>query len=319
MYKPVNYNLGVAFDASHVKGRTADYKEDLDFHNLESTRHAEHLEFDYSYFRDRGINFFRDGSLMYKTCPRPNEYNWDYLDRVAKQEGNIQISLSHYEFPAWLSREDILQGKFADFLELFACEFADRYKDRFHSVIPCVEIGYWCHMISSWGRWHPFVENWWNIYTVVMDAVIASARVLRDFKINVALSEPFGLETPLNDQARPFLTLLGHDDKVAEENNSHSFKNGRDDLLQILGLNYYRLDTIKSTTEELRAFLPYKEILIAETGNCHNQHISPDEWLTSLDNLGKVVDTVIWSPAVEMSNFEFGDETGGYLLARDGR
>lgn len=311
-----NFNLGVAFDASHVKGKSADYQADLDFHNLEATKHCEKLEFDYQYFRNKGVQFFRDGSLLYKTCPAPDEYNWNYLDRVASQEGEIQVSLSHYEFPIWMEKEGIINGEFADFLANFSGEFAKRYKGRFHSVIPCVEIGYWCHMISSWNRWHPFVGDWWEIYDKVIRAVISSAKVLREYDMKVALSEPFGVETPITDQARPFLNVLGWKDEKASELGYKFYEEGNNDLLQILGLNYYRLDTIKSTTEELKVLLPDKEIIFAETGNCHNADISEGEWLSYINSLGKLTDVVIWSPAVEMSNFEFGEPVGGYLLNR---
>lgn len=312
MVKYKNFNLGIAFDASHVRGKCANYQKDLDFNNLETTLHTEHLESDYKYFYEKGVRLFRDGSLMYRTCPSPLAYDWSYLDRVASQKGDIQISLSHYEFPSWMSREDIFYGRFSDFLSDFTFKVCQRYGNRFHSIIPAVEIGYWCHMISSWNRWYPFIENWWAIYDEVMRATIESAKILRSFNVDVALSEPFGFEMLMEDQARPFLNLLGFEDKIAEENGIY-FK-GDYDLLQIAGCNFYRLDTVKSSIEELKALLPDKEIVIAETGNCHNQHISPDEWLSSLDNLGKIVDNVIWSPAIEMSNFEFGEDTGGYLL-----
>lgn len=310
-----NFNLGVAFDASHVRGKTADYKGTLDFNNLDATRHVENLEFDYQYFRDRGVNFFRDGSLMYKTCPDNHTYNWDYLDRVAKQEGDIQLSLSHYEFPTWVSQADILEGKFASFLAEFSLQVAERYKNRFHSIIPAVEIGYWCHMMSSWARWNPLADSWWQVYEMVMGAVIESAKVLRSHDIPVALSEPFGLECPITDQARPFLNLLGHPDPIAVDNGCRW--QGEEDLLQILGLNYYRLDTIESSISELKALVPNKEIIIAESGNCHHPHMSPEQWLEELDAIGKVVDLVVWSPGIEMSNFEFGEPTGGYLLSRE--
>jgi hypothetical protein len=109
---------------------------------------------------------------------------------------------------------------------------------------------------------------------------------------------------------------MGHDDPVARDNACGVEWEGNEDLLQILGLNYYRLDTIASSINELKTLLPTKEIIIAETGNVHNPHMSPDQWLEELDAIGKVVDLVVWSPGVEMSNFEFGEPTGGYLLSR---
>jgi hypothetical protein len=60
-----SWRLAGAFDAGHIRGWTPDFAQELNFHQLELTGHAQQLETDYALFRDEfGIQLFRDGAWL---------------------------------------------------------------------------------------------------------------------------------------------------------------------------------------------------------------------------------------------------------------
>ena len=79
-----SWKLAGAFDAGHIRGWTPDWTAELDFHQLEISGHAAQLESDYRLFREEfGLTLFRDGAWLARSCPRPAEFDWSYLDRLA--------------------------------------------------------------------------------------------------------------------------------------------------------------------------------------------------------------------------------------------
>ena len=221
-----------------------------DFHQLEITGHAAQLEADYQLFREEfGLTLFRDGAWLAKTCPAPQQYDWSYLDRLASvSQGQVTLTLCHYEWLPWLDAEDIWNGRAIDLMAEFAAQVARRYQGVFPSYVPVVESGYWTAMMTDWGRWWPAQrahpgERWWKLYAMVGRMLIAMARAVReaDPEAEIALNEPWAWhpQVSLHDQARPFFTLLGYPDPVAVEETGSDDWGGSEDLLQIVGLNFY--------------------------------------------------------------------------------
>ena len=66
------WTLAGAFDAGHIRGGTPGWENELDFHQLELTGHAQQLEGDYRLFREEfGLSLFRDGAWLARSCPAP--------------------------------------------------------------------------------------------------------------------------------------------------------------------------------------------------------------------------------------------------------
>src|SRR5947208_15982626 len=95
------WKLAGAFDAGHIRGWTPGWEQPLDFHQLELTGHAEQFEADYRLLREEfGLRRFRDGAWLARSFPAPDRFDWRYLDRLAAvSEGQITLSLCHYEWP----------------------------------------------------------------------------------------------------------------------------------------------------------------------------------------------------------------------------
>jgi hypothetical protein len=331
-----SWTLAGAFDAGHIRGGTPGWERELDFHQLEISGHAEQLEADYRLFREEfGLTMFRDGAWLGRTCPRPNEYDWSYLDRVAAvSQGQVFLSLCHYEWLPWLEVEDVWNGRAVEAMEAFAGEVASRYRGSFAGYLPVVEIGYWTAMMTDWARWWPArakqpASSWWKMYGVTGRMMVRMARAVReaDPQATIALSEPWAWHPhmPLADQGRPFDTLLGRPDPVAKRECGDDRWGGDSSLLQFVGLNFYN-DwgtnqgwPLSRLLLEARKRYPHQRLGIGETGNCHFAHCNTVEaWLELIDReVGKAnaegarVELVTWAPILTLGDFDWGTPAPG--------
>lgn len=330
------WRLAGAFDAGHIRGWSPDRKQELDFHQLELTGHAEQLESDYALFREEfGLSLFRDGAWLSRTAPRPGELDWSYLDRLATvSRGQVYLSLCHYEWLPGLGEEDIWNGRVVDLMAEFAAEVARRYRGQFAAYIPVVESGYWVAMMTDWGRWWPArgtpgERGWWDLYRVVGRMLVQMARAIReaDPDAKIGLNEPWAWHphVPLEDQGRPFNTLLGRPDPVAARETGCDDWGGTSSLLQIVGLNFYNNWGVEQDWPlsrlilEARRQFPDQELIMGETGNCHFSHChTVADWLALLDaqieeanQQGARLSAVTWAPILTLGDFDWGRPAPG--------
>lgn len=336
------WQLAGAFDAGHIRGWTPAWERELDFHQLELTGHAAQLEDDYRLFREEfGLSAFRDGAWLARTFPAPGRFDWEYLDRLAAvSRQQVTLSLCHYEWLPWIQEADLWDGRVIALMAEYAGAVAARYRGCFAAYIPVVEAGYWTAMMSAWGRWWPARDKasapgWWQLYTVVGRMIVAMARAVRaaDPDIPLGLSEPWAWHphTSLEDQGRPFGTLLGRHDAVAERETGIAEWGGDPSLLQIVGLNFYNnwgVDhgwPLSRLLLEARRRFPEQEIIMAETGNCHFSDCHTvagwlqliDEQVTLANERGAGVRAVTWAPILTLGDFDWGHPAPGAWVTWD--
>ncbi|HEX2517875.1 MAG TPA: hypothetical protein VH257_24445, partial [Chloroflexota bacterium] len=255
-----SWQLAGAFDAGEIRGWTPDFQQELHFHQLELTGHAEQLEGDYRLLREEfGLRRFRDGAWLARSLPAPGQIDWTYLDRLAGvSRGEVTLSLCHYEWPPWIEPPDLWNGRVLEAMADFAGQVARRYRGHFGAYIPVVESGYWTAMMTDWGRWWPAAPRstvhgaseangeataWWRLYAVVGRMLVAMARAIKDGdpRARVALSEPWAWHphVSLEDQGRPFNTILGRPDPAAARETGSDSWGGDPSLLDEVGLNFY--------------------------------------------------------------------------------
>jgi hypothetical protein len=195
-------------------------------------------------------------------------------------------------------------------------------------------------MMTDWGRWWPArmdrpPDRWWRVYAVVGRMLVAMARAVReaDPDVPIALNEPWAWHprVTLRDQARPFFTLLGLPDPEAARETGSDAWGGRDDLLQIVGLNFYNnwgVDhgwPLKRLLQRARRQFPQKRIIIGETGNCHfSECHTVEAWLRLIDEQveaanakGAKVETVTWAPVLTLGDFDYGRPAPGAWVTWD--
>jgi hypothetical protein len=312
------WTLAGAFDAGQIRGGSPGWEQELDFHQLALTGHAEQLEADYRLFREEfGLRQFRDGAWLDRAFPAPGRWDWSYLDRLATvSRGEVTLSLCHYEWPRWATEYDLASGRIVEAMATYAGRVAERYRVSFASYIPVVECGYWTAMMSDWRRWWPAAgaegkaHRWWAVYAVVGRMLVATARAVRaaDPEATIALSEPWAWhpQVSLADQGRPFDTLLGRPDPVAVRETGEDGWGGDPSLLDVAGLNFYNN-------------WGQPEGWLGETGNCHfaDRHTVPD-WLRLIADQvdaanaqGAAVEGVTWAPVLTLGDFDWGQPAPG--------
>lgn len=336
------WKLAGAFDAGHIRGWTPDFEQELDFHQLELTGHAQQLESDYQLFRDEfGMELFRDGAWLARTYPAEGQFDWSYLDRLATvSNGQVYLSLCHYEWLPWIREGDLWSGRVVDRMAEFAFRVAERYRGKFAGYLPVVESGYWTAMMTDWGRWWPAAGKdgsraWWNVYSVVGRMLVAMARAVKqaDPSASIALSEPWAWHprVSLEDQGRPFNTLLGRSDPIAARETGTDDWGGDPSLLQILGLNFYNNWGVEQGWPlsrlllEARRTYPEQRLFIGETGNCHFSDChTVAGWLELMDEQvelanreGAGVEVVTWAPVLTLGDFDWGHPAPGAMVTWD--
>ena len=336
------WKLSGAFDAGHIRGWTPDWKQELDFHQLELTGHAEQLESDYRLFREEfGLSSFRDGAWLARSYKGPGRFQWDYLDRLAKSsKGEVYLSLCHYEWLPWISTEDVWSGRVIALMSDFAGRVAERYRGQFAGYIPVVESGYWTAMMTDWARWWPATGKkqkhaWWELYAIVGKMLVGMARRIKDVdpKTPIALSEPWAWHphVSLEDQGRPFNTLLGRPDPVAARETGSDDWGGDPSLLQIIGLNFYNNWGVEHGWPlsrlllEARRHYPEQRLIMGETGNCHFSDChTVAQWLELIDEQvetanasGARVEAVTWAPILTLGDFDWGRPAPGAFVTWD--
>jgi hypothetical protein len=336
------WTLAGAFDAGHIRGGTPGWENELDFHQLELTGHAQQLEGDYRLFREEfGLSLFRDGAWLARSCPAPGEYDWSYLDRLAAvSEGQVYLSLCHYEWPLWETAENVSGGRVVDHLTDFAFRVAERYRGRFAGYVPVVESGYWVAMMTDWNRWWPAARGgrrrgWWELYAVVGRLLVEMARAIKsaDPSAVVALNEPWAWHphVSLEDQGRPFFTLLGRHDPVAERELGRATFGGDLGLLDVVGLNFYNNWgepegwPLHWLLREARRQFPDQRLIIGETGNCHFSDChTVGGWLELIDREvelanqdGARAEAVTWAPILTLGDFDSGMPAPGAWVTWD--
>lgn len=336
------WKLAGAFDAGHIRGGSPEWKEELDFHQLELTGHAAQLEADYRLFREEfGLMLFRDGAWLARSLPAPGRFDWRYLDRLAAvSDGQVFLSLCHYEWFPWLQEADIWSGRVIEWMAEFAGAVARRYRGCFTAYIPVVESGYWTAMMTDWGRWWPAGPgkertSWWRMYAIIGRMMVAMARAIRaaDSQARISLNEPWAWHphVSLADQGRPFHTLLGHPDPEAARQTGTDDWGGDDSLLQIVGLNFYNnwgMEhgwPLSRLVLEARRGFPDKEIIMGETGNCHFSDCYPvarwldllDEQIGAANEQGAGLRVVTWAPILTLGDFDWGKPAPGAWVTWD--
>lgn len=336
------WTLAGAFDAGHIRGGTPEWERELDFHQLELTGHAQQLEDDYRLFREEfGLHLFRDGAWLARTCPAPDEFDWSYLDRLAEvSQGQVFLSLCHYEWPPWLDMADLWNGRIVDLMADYARRVAARYRGRFAAYVPVVESGYWTAMMTDWNRWWPatrggHARRWWELYAVVGRLLTGMSRSIReaDPDVPIALNEPWAWhpQVSLKDQGRPFYTLLGRPDPVASREIGTDDLGGDPSLLQIVGLNFYNNWGVDHSWPlhrlllEARRRFPEQRLIMGETGNCHFSDChTVAGWLQLIDEQvelanaqGASVEAVTWAPILTLGDFDWGRPAPGAWVTWD--
>ena len=312
---------GMCFDGSVVRGRGDDGRL-LHFSNTRATGHVRQMESNYERARQMSLTRFRD-TVLWDESNRCPDYHW--LDRLrAVSNGQIELVLNHYGLPEWIDETMFWNGSAAGAMFELACQIAHRYRGAFRSYNIGVELGIWTDWIAAPNnRQWPFGNrDWWAVYKQTSAITIAIAKGLKagDPMCLTSMSEPWGWgPMPYIDQARPFATILGQPDDVANQNNCPTWQQGHTGLLDIVGLNIYFENDIPQMLVAARHLFPDKKVVVAETANIYRPDCHPPAlWWAKFEALNEAELEASWNPGFTMLTHELGERMHGNLLSEDG-
>jgi hypothetical protein len=320
----MSLHYGLCFDGSAIRG-VGTAGQPLDFCNTLANDHYTRAREDYALARSAGITRFRDSALWHLHSQGSQKIDWAWIDQLADlSQGQTELAILHYDVPHWLTEREFWDGTAAKHMYWQARAIASRYRNGvFRSYNPAVELGTWTNLIAAphdrqWPRGN---RSWWEVYRVTSAIAIAIAKGLKhgDPDAQVALCEPWGMgHMSYDDMARPFNTLLGLPDEVAEREGCHTWQHGAWDLLDVVGLNIYEDRPIAPMLAEARQRFPDQRVVVGETANTQMGHDpaewDPARWWARFEALGEPGLEVMWCPGLQMRTHEDGEWMGACLL-----
>ena len=217
---------------------------------IRSTRHDELARSDYLLLERHGILTARDGLRWHLIERTPRSYDFTSATPmlVAAKETGMQViwDLWHY---GWPDDIDIFSSQFVDRFAAFAREAAKRISehDRTPYLSPINEISFFSWAGGEGGIFNPFAQHRGDeIKRQLVRASIAAIAALRE--VNAAI-KIFQIDPIINVVPR---SQSSDDVRHAEEYRQSQFHawdmitgrscpelGGRDDLIDVIGVNYY--------------------------------------------------------------------------------
>lgn len=303
---------GAAFESGHYRGRALD-GHPIDYHQLEATRHAEHLEEDYRIAREEfGVSAFRDGAWLARLVDARGRADWSYLDRLAAvSRGQTELAVCHYEWPWLTSLRDLDSGYVIEDLARIAGEIARRYPGAFASYCPIVEMGHWHHKMARERLWWPAENSPRHLWPLVTQCFRAMAHAVRmhDASAAVTASEPWNAwpDGPSLDELQAAFDEVAH-------------------VVDIVGLNIYGMQPTPpwQLLVEARRRFPDKRLVVSETSHGFEaDRFTAGQWLGIMDHAiryandhGARVERGYWAPFVDLVG-DHGRPLPGGLVRHD--
>lgn len=216
-----------------------------------SSGHDMLLEKDYAALAKEGLLTARDGARWHLIEATPNEYDWrsflPMIHAAARHDMQIIWELAHFGYPEHL---DIWRTSFVDHFERFARAMAQLMRDEgvqhpFFTPINQISFWSWAGADVSW--LDPYAsERGRELKRQLVRATLAAMHAIRDVypDARFVLTDPLVqiAPDPDNPDSKPY----------ADAQNQAQFEawdwiagrdapelGGREDFLDILGLNYY--------------------------------------------------------------------------------
>lgn len=287
-----------ALDSSTVRGRSQCHTYTLNHSNVEFR--ADSLAEHYARAKAAGVEMLRVGAWLQHTNPGYEVFEWDYLDKVAELAKGLPtvLVLYHYDWPVWLTLEQVLNDGGALFGLRAGQQIAKRYPGVFHSYVPMCEVNFQAHMIDC-GRWYPNAGGGvtdpgktWGLLSRMLQSV-ADGLKWGDPTCLIGTSEPFN-PACFDLHARPL-------DLLAERG-----------CLDIVGVNGYHTHEYPQLHAEAARRWPGKPLWLAEGGNIWAQERHPNEWYEAAEAAG--FDAMVYGPALPMLCFDHGHLVGPDLF-----
>lgn len=129
----------------------------------ELTQHYEQWKSDFDLLAECGVRAVRWAIPWYRVQPRPNEWDWRWVDEALDYLVNVKgivpiIDLMHYGTPLWMENSFINSG-YPGRVATYAGAVAERYKSLVRYYTPLNEPMVNAEWSGHRGRWPPYLEG----------------------------------------------------------------------------------------------------------------------------------------------------------------
>jgi beta-glucosidase len=127
------------------------------------TQHYQLWRTDIDCVADTGVKVLRWGIPWYRVQPRPNQWDWEWVDTVLDYMVNVKgltpiLDLMHYGTPLWLENS-FLNSRYAERVAEYAGVVAARYKSLIRYYTPLNEPTVNAEFCGYCGQWPPYLTG----------------------------------------------------------------------------------------------------------------------------------------------------------------
>jgi beta-glucosidase/6-phospho-beta-glucosidase/beta-galactosidase len=127
------------------------------------TQHYQLWQSDLERVAETGVQAVRWGIPWYRVQPRPNEWNWRWVDEVLDYLVNVKgiipiLDLMHYGTPLWLENS-FLNSRYPEAVAHYAGMVAARYQSLVHYYTPLNEPAVNAEFAGLRGQWPPYLTG----------------------------------------------------------------------------------------------------------------------------------------------------------------
>lgn len=150
------------------------------------TQHYDHWRADLDHAAALGIQAIRWGIPWYRVQPKPNQWDWRWVDQVldymVNEKGLIPIlDLMHYGTPLWLENS-FINTRYPELVATYAGAVAARYKSLVRYYTPLNEPtvnAEWCGYLGHWPPYLTGDDGYVKVLMALAKGIVFTVQALR--------------------------------------------------------------------------------------------------------------------------------------------
>jgi beta-glucosidase len=150
------------------------------------TQHYQLWQHDIDCVAETGVQALRWGIPWYQVQPRPDQWNWRWVDQVLDYIVNVKglipiLDLMHYGTPLWLDNS-FINSRYPDLVAAYARAVAARYKSLVRYYTPLNEPTVNAEFCGYRGQWPPYLtgdDGYVKVLTALARGIVLTVQALQ--------------------------------------------------------------------------------------------------------------------------------------------
>lgn len=150
------------------------------------TQHYDHWQADLDHAATLGIQAIRWGIPWYRVQPKPDQWDWRWVDQVLDYMVNVNglipiLDLMHYGTPLWLDNS-FINSRYPELVAAYAGAVAARYKSLVRYYTPLNEPtvnAEWCGYLAHWPPYLTGDDGYVKVLLALAKGIVLTVQALR--------------------------------------------------------------------------------------------------------------------------------------------